>query len=166
MPIGEYVEEQKKVGCSKCRYKGCSKCRGYTLKEAAQRKKGASSDGVLDGIAFMISRDGNFMGTKAQEELSKTIKSMGGRVLASLNDLLKITQTNGNGNRQADAVLVTNLATSRTLKCIGARVVGIPMITPKWVADCKEKNRLGGFTSRTANVLIGKGGIAPPGPLL
>lgn len=179
MPIGEYVKNQKKVGCSKCRYKGCKKCRGYTKAELRrwQEREGliplpqaakpaiTRTAGALDGIAFMISRDGTAIGTKAQQELSRTIKSMGGRVLESLNDLLKIAQPSARATH-ADTVLVTNVATSRTLKCIGARVVGMPMITSKWIADCQQKKRLGGFTARSANVLIGKGGIRPCGPLL
>lgn len=28
-----FLNPPKKVGCSKCRYKGCTKCRGYTLRE-------------------------------------------------------------------------------------------------------------------------------------
>lgn len=161
MLIGEYVEEQRKIGCSKCRYKGCRACRGYTLKELAQRK------GVLDGISFMISRDGNTVGTKAQAELVKTIEGMGGQVLASLGDLVKFwpgpAKTKAN---HVDAVLVTSNATSRTLKCIAARVIGLPMISPSWIAACEEKKRLGGFTARTPHVISGKGCLRPSGPLL
>ena len=161
MLIGDYVKEQRKVGCSKCRYVGCRACRGYTLKELAQKK------GVLHGISFMISRDGNIVGTKAQAELVKIIEAMGGRVLASLSDLLELVQGKAKPKpNRVNAVLVTSNATNRTLKCIAARVIGLPMISPGWIADCVEKKRLGGFTARTAHVLAGKGCLRPSGPLL
>ena len=48
------MNQPKKVGCSKCRYKGCRSCRGYTLKEQARFKeewgaKGLGGDPVVSG---------------------------------------------------------------------------------------------------------------------
>lgn len=159
VPIGEYVEAHKKVGCSKCPNRGCSKCRGHTLKEMAQKK------GLFHGIAFMISRDGNKVDTKAQAELVKTIQGMGGQVLASLGDLLRLSS--GMAKPKANgAILVTSNANSRTLKCIAARAIGLPMISPTWITNCAAKSRLGGLTARAAHVIVGKGSLRPSGPLL
>lgn len=125
------------------------------LKHIDSKKKLAN---IFGGIHFMVS----VRHSESKDTLTQMIKDMGGNIIEKLPTL---KQMEANMNKQLEPrrshqvfekVLVASNSTSRTLKCIFARVMGIPIVSQEWVYDCHEKCRLGGFRKRNAHVYVEK----------
>ena len=123
-------------------------------KKSEPKKKSTS---IFRGIQFMVS-----VRHTESDALTQLIQDMGGEVADSLPNLEELESYINNrnvtsNNQQAvDKVLVATSSSSRTLKCIFARVMGIPIVSQEWVHECFEKNRLGGFRKRNSHVYVEK----------
>ncbi len=113
---------------------------------------------ILGGIHFLVS----VRHSESKDTLTQMIKDMGGDIIERL-PTLKQMQTHikkqsepGQNHQEIEKVLVATNPTSRTLKCIFARVMGIPIVSEESVYDCQEKGRLGGFRKRNPHVYVEK----------